>query len=202
MIKIEELSEKRQKDFADTIKYNEPWMSDELALQHAIGALQLNDLDTWESIGFGSFKKVKWVYKKGVEYYNSHKAEIENYLMETTMKEREEKGVITPVQEELQPTKTEIRAQKKEQEKLDKVLQKMLYGAGDQGWTKEWFNKIYTAFKQKRLSITGMRDEVNLILSVKDLTEEMLTDEERLVLMLYAHPIAYIGKENREEFVF
>lgn len=202
MIKIEDLSQKRQKDLADTIKYNEPWMSDGWAFQHAVGALQQDSIENWEKYGFGALKKFKWAYQNGVNYYNTHKMEIETYLRDLTMKEREEKGWFKDEkpnysEEQLQPTKTEIRAQKKEQDKVDKLVQKMLYGAGDEGWTKEWYEKIRKAYKENMLTITGNKEDVNLILA-RDCEEEDLEDIERLILFMYAHPkkVVYVSKDK------
>lgn len=185
MIKIEDLSETRQEDFKATIKYNEPWMSDEKGLQHAIGALQNNTIEAWEQWGFGSFKTKKFVYSNGVRYYNEHKNEIDAYLLT--------KGVEIPEAPKPELTKKELEAQRKAQEKADALVKKMLYGAGSQGWTKEWYRKIKDAYKNNTLTITATlgKGEIELILA-SNLKEEELTDEERLVLMAYCQPQAII----------
>lgn len=201
MIRIEDLSEQRQKDFADTIKYNEPWMSDKFALQHAIGALQQDELEKWEQYGFGSLKKFKWAYNNGVNYYNTHKLEVEAYLRDRTMKQREDNGwfqeekpeYVGEIQVEEEPVKLTA-AEKKELDKVQKLVKKMLYGAGNEGWTKEWFEKIKKAYENNTLTITGCEGDCNLILARENLKEEDLTDQERLLLFMYCHPkhIVYV----------
>lgn len=82
----------------------------------------------------------------------------------------------------------------KEDLKEQMAIKNALYGAGKDGWTGEWFNKILDAYRNDRLSITGMSAEINLILSKKGIREDLLTDDDRIILMLYAHPIRYMGR--------
>jgi hypothetical protein len=179
MIRIEDLSEKRQKDLIDTIKYNEPWKSDALSFQHMIGTLQQDKIEKWEQYGFGALKTQKWLYQNGVKYYLAHKDEIDQYTIE-------HKGNNEPLLGK-KPSK-EDQKQEKERQKQEEHIHKMLYGAGDNGWTVEWFNRIYQAYKDNTLTITGESVFVNTLLSIENLKEGDLTDVERLGLMMFAHP--------------
>ena len=89
----------------------------------------------------------------------------------------------------------------KQQLKDDLEMKNLLYGAGQSGWTKEWYNRIVDAFEDNQLSIGEVRanyewrgeypqyySDVKLLLASHK-SEEELTDAERLLLMIYCHPV-------------
>lgn len=67
------------------------------------------------------------------------------------------------------------------------AIHKMIYDAGSNGWTKEWYNRILKAYDDNTLTITGCREEVNLLLA-EHKEENELSYEEKLLIMLFAHP--------------
>jgi len=112
-----------------------------------------------------------------------------------------------PLQEnktiELKPTMSDLRKIAKQEEQDKKQIQKLLYGAGQNGWTANWYHRILEAFDNNTLSIGEVRpfdkntkslnelpeyySNINLLLSSHK-PEEELTDGERLVIMAFCHP--------------
>ena len=80
----------------------------------------------------------------------------------------------------------------------DAAIYKMLYGAGSNGWTKEWYDRILTAYDDNSLIITGCREDVNLLLAEhKD--ESDFSNEERLLIMLFARPQVKVKMGENEK---
>ena len=106
----------------------------------------------------------------------------------------------------------------KQEQKEELEIKKELYGAGKNGWTKEWFERIKEAQRNNTLSIGNVRPDkegkyhfengseeqkwvssVAFILDdVNKQNEEDLTDAERLILMMLCHPIEKVKVKAKD----
>ena len=109
--------------------------------------------------------------------------------------------------EEGKTTKQSAKELKQAQEEK-MAYAKVLYGAGADGWTPQWYQRIVEAYNTNTLTIGEIRPynrekvkpikplpqyytDINILLS-ENKKEEELTDSERVLLMAYCHPIRKI----------
>ncbi len=110
-------------------------------------------------------------------------------------------------------------SQTREEYKEEQEIKNLLYGAGKEGWTEEYYNKILECSKNNLLVVCGVRphktqegkyqyptgsekfkdilSNVYLLLA-ENKKEKDLTLQEKLFLMVNCHPLTII-KMNREQ---
>lgn len=129
------------------------------------------------------------------------------------MTSRKEKMASLLAQSNKDPFKTTNEA--KEAAKERAAIQNALYGAGNNGWTEQWYMKLCKAYENNSLSYgpipagyvpqKGTKayekyTKANLIFA-EHKPEKDLTDEERLFLFILCHP-CYNSKSNIDDFKF
>lgn len=129
------------------------------------------------------------------------------------MASRKEKMASLLAQSNKDPFKTTNEA--KEEERNKAAIRQALYGAGGNGWTEQWYNKILKAYNNNTLSYGPIPPGVipqkgtkayekysnaNLILA-QNKQEKDLTDDERLLLFMLCRP-SYHQKSNIDDFKF